>query len=85
MSTKALDWAWRQPVSPYAKLVLIALGDGIERHDDIMRHTGLSPVELIDALTELGRNMAVIWRGKTAYFRLGEAFRDRNGRVIDGD
>ncbi len=85
MSAKALEWAWRQPVSPHAKLVLIALSDGFERQDEIMRCTGLVPVELIDALTELGKGMVVIWRGRTAYFRLGEAFRDHNGRALDGE
>ena len=85
MSAKTLDWAWKQQVSSLAKLVLIALGDGIERHDDIMRYTGLSPIQLVDALTELGRNMVVIWRGKTAYFRLGEGYQDNNGRPLDGE
>ena len=83
MSCKALGWAWRQPISPTAKLVLIAMADGLERFDDIVHHTGLPAVDVIAAFSEIGKLLLVIWKGKRPYFRLGEGYQDNNGRSID--
>ena len=83
MSCNALSWAWRQPVSPRAKLTLIAMSDGIESFDNIVHQTGLSSTEVLDAFSEIGKLMLVIWRGRRPYFRLGEFFQDNNGRMLD--
>ncbi|MGE0358928.1 MAG: hypothetical protein AB7P08_18635 [Burkholderiales bacterium] len=83
MSCKSLGWAWRQPVSPSAKLVLIAMADGIEHLDEIASHTGLSSSQVIDALSEIGKAMLVIWKHRRPFFRLGEGYQDNSGRAID--
>lgn len=85
MSARLLAWAWDQPVSPAAKLALLALADGGENVGDIARLTGLTTTQAIDAMTELARAMLVLWRDRRPYFRLGEiGYVDQDHRPIDG-
>lgn len=84
MSVKLLGWAWEQPISPQAKLALLVLADGGNNIDDIVRMAGLSQAQAIDAVTELGKCMLVMWRDRRVFFRLGEAgFIDQDHRSID--
>jgi len=84
MSARLLGWAWDQPVSPQAKLALLALADGGENVAAVARRTGLTTTQAIDAVTELSLHMLVLWRHRRPYFRLGEAgFVDQDHRPID--
>ena len=83
MSAELTDWAWRQPLSENARLVLVALADGAEQIDDVAAKSGLSAVAVLDAFKEIAGSMTAIWKGRRPFFRLGERFQDNAGRELD--
>lgn len=68
MSSEASDWAWRQPVGPAEKLVLLAIADGADfdgsyggKMPHLSRMTGLGAKAIQVALHELRLAGLVTW------------------------
>lgn len=72
-------------VSPSERRVFASLVEGHHRPGEIATHCALTELEVIDALTSLGRQMLVIFRAGRPYFRVGDRFLDSQGTPLDSE
>jgi hypothetical protein len=70
------------PLTWQARLALCSMAMGAEQLAELSDASGLSTVETIDAMVELGRYQLVLWMDGRAWYRIGGRFQSLRGEVL---